>query len=218
MPSWKAHLSIASKISKYIKLNKTEFLIGNLLPNYCCGEIIKDVPNIISHDKAHFIRNEKIDLKMFYYAYQNQIRRKPIILGYFIHLIVDDFFNQKFEEKLIYEKKHMAGIKTRDGVAACTYRKAMKIKRLGFKYYDEKLNNFLEKIAFSEAILPQLKLISEINVSKDEINELIEYVNRVPKFKAFECFIFPSQEIERLADECVEYVINYLKFEIRMLL
>ena len=52
MPSWKIHAKIANEISKYLKVNKKYFMIGNLLPDqdkYNIPTISKNVPRNLTH-------------------------------------------------------------------------------------------------------------------------------------------------------------------------
>ena len=224
MPAWRLHLKIASEVSKHIKLDKNEFLIGNLLPNYCCGEIIKNIPNIIDHDKAHFLKKENIDLRQFYYIYQYQLRRKPIILGYYVHLIVDDFFNKKFNEKIIHGRSQVAGFRVdynlTNNTYICTLRKAKKIRKWDFKYYDEKLKYEFDELYFKETFNPQLKLLEGLNVSLTDVKNLVDYVNLNPKLKnyRYKYIMFLEKEIDELTAECIDYVVKFLTFEVKVLL
>ena len=52
MPSWKIHAKIGNEISKYLKVNKKYFMIGNLLPDqdkYNIPTISKNVPRNLTH-------------------------------------------------------------------------------------------------------------------------------------------------------------------------
>lgn len=216
MPSWKFHLSIAKRINKEIRVNENDFLIGNIVPNFLCGEIVKSI-YILNYDAAHFLENKKIDLDKFYFTFKKQIKTKPLILGYFVHLIIDDFFNKKFEDKLIYGKTNLAGFKINNDVFACSLEKAHYIKKYDFIYYDEKFNNSLPKLFITKNIISQLKLLENIIVTSNELNKLIDYVKETPKIKKRRCLMFSEIEIDELFEECIEYVIKYLKHKVKIL-
>ena len=82
MPSWKIHVKIGNEISKYLKVNKKNFMIGNLLPDqdkYNIPTISKNVPRNLTH--FIFLKDYRIginlpDYEKMYQKYKDDF--KPI--------------------------------------------------------------------------------------------------------------------------------------------
>ena len=59
MPSHIIHLAIASDILKKIKVNKKDFIFGNILPDTLNGYMISNVRKA-DHSLSHYTGNENI--------------------------------------------------------------------------------------------------------------------------------------------------------------
>ena len=115
MPSWSVHLAIAKKANTKLKLNEDLFLYGNLIPDV-------DKGTKISRYDAHFYNEElpfptvpqekMIDIDKFLNTYKDKLNNH-LILGYYSHLLTDQFYNEKiYTTKWIQDKNNnIIGIK-----------------------------------------------------------------------------------------------------------
>ena len=94
MPSWSIHLAIAKEANKKLKLNKDLFYYGNLIPDV-------DKGTSISRYDAHFYddipfpkcpKENMINIDKFLSTYKDNLDN-PLILGYYSHILTDNFFN-----------------------------------------------------------------------------------------------------------------------------
>ena len=118
MPAWITHLDLATKVydklekncKDFSKIDKNAILFGNVIAD-CEGYVIEDysffVPWEISHFKDYIVFNG-IKLRVsganiFLEKYRNRIKN-PVILGYFMHLYTDCFWNiEAYGKKTIFQ-------------------------------------------------------------------------------------------------------------------
>lgn len=115
MPSWSVHLAIAKKVNAKLKLNEDLFLYGNLIPDVDKGTKITRYEAHYYNENLPFptVPQEKmIDINKFLNVY-NDVLNNPLILGYYSHLLTDQFYNEKvYTTKWIQdENNNIIGIK-----------------------------------------------------------------------------------------------------------
>ena len=97
MPSWPVHLVIAKKVNAKLKLNEDLFLYGNLIPDVDKGTKITRYEAHYYNENLPFptVPQEKmIDINKFINVYKDALNN-PLILGYYSHLLTDQFYNEK---------------------------------------------------------------------------------------------------------------------------
>lgn len=119
MPSWSIHLAIAKRINDKLNLDKDLFYYGNLLPDV-------DKSTLISRDEAHYANHTipfpncpkeyMIDIDLFLKDYKENLSN-PLILGYYCHLLADNFYNNEiYSNKWIQDaNNNIIGIKLKNG-------------------------------------------------------------------------------------------------------
>jgi hypothetical protein len=232
MPSWSVHLAIAKKVSDKLKIDRDLFSFGNLIP-----DTNKDCK--LGRYEAHYYNdklpyttcpNEKmIDLNHFMEDYKKHITN-PLILGYYAHLLTDNFYNNIVYSKcwIQDENNNIIGIRFKNG-------KIMKIdiedklhqkkkyKHKDFELYGKYLfaNKDLDIPKNKEEIIKNIKYLKNQFLSERDINNKINYLNN--GFMAFNKLtiyerlfkhnykLFSKQELDKMLDDCVDYVLRKIK-------
>jgi len=225
MPSWGIHLQIANLLSKRISnINKNQFIFGNILPDINNGYVIKGISQRIVHNITHCDGGEDFkNYKIFYNKYKNQLKN-PIVLGYLTHLLTDFYYNDlTYAKRGIHDKDgNIIGIKLNTGEhKLCTQEEARIIKTNDFKIFSDYIykNKNLDKIKYDNELLSANNMISEINITEEDILKTIEYLNLhiEGKQKALkeedskEYRIFNENEFIQHLDLCVNFIIEYLQ-------
>lgn len=166
MPTWKTHIKIARELLKNLDLSETDqelFLIGNILPDINNLYVVKDIKVQIEHSITHYVYDEIPSYQRFYNEYKDKMNNY-IVLGYFVHLYVDYFWNDYF-----YKKNNLNISKD----------KIRKIKQTDFLVYANKFIN--EKLYLNnyDYILDNSKLISNISISKEDLINVLNYFNNL---------------------------------------
>ena len=119
MPSWTIHLAIANKINQKLKLDNDLFYYGNLIPDV-------DKNSKINRYNAHYYDNNlsfpnckkenMINISLFLNDYKKKIKN-PLILGYYCHLLTDNYFNNEVYTKCWVQDNNcnIIGIKFKNG-------------------------------------------------------------------------------------------------------
>ena len=119
MPSCSIDLAIAKKVINKLNLNKDLFYYGNLIPDV-------DKNALIGRDKAHYDNHNipflncpkeyMIDVDLFLKDYKEKLSN-PLILGYYCHLLTDNFYNNEIYSNIwVQDSKHnIIGIKLKNG-------------------------------------------------------------------------------------------------------
>lgn len=110
------HLCIAKEVAKQIKVNKEEFLYGNILPDQAI------VKNYKEKDKLHFyekitignITKDNVNLEKFLSTHQGNIQ-DSVSLGIYSHFITDNLWIQNFMINHLINLKGKIYLKTQRG-------------------------------------------------------------------------------------------------------
>ena len=142
MPSWSVHLAIAKKANTKLKLNEDLFLYGNLIPDVDKGTKITRYEAHYYNENLPFptVPQEKmIDINKFLNVYKDALNN-PLILGYYSHLLTDQFYNEKiYTTKWIQdENNNIIGIKFNNKILKIGKEDTKKLKRK-YKHKDFEL-------------------------------------------------------------------------------
>ncbi len=225
MPGWAIHTIVANKISDKININKNNFIFGNIVPDINNGYLVEDISKKISHMDTHFTKEEDIQEKKFNFKnierfkeeYKNKMDN-PIVLGCFTHLLTDSFWNQiAFDEHYVYgNAKEFEGIKLHSGdFVKCEKREATAMKQREFKEFGSRLLKQNANILFpnyNEDIISEAKEIVEFNITRNDVMNVIEYLNDVTKNQQieedFEFVVFSEQELQKRFEDTIEYCLR----------
>lgn len=228
MPSWSIHTIIANKISDRININKNSFVFGNIVPDINTGYLVEDISKRLSHMATHFTKEEDLkdikfntdNIKRFKEEYKNKMNN-PIILGSYVHLLTDCFWNKMaFEEHYIYDdEKKFKGIKLHSGeIIECEKRQATMMKQREFKEFGAQLlkeNKDTIFPVFSKEIVEDVTEIEELNITEEDVIKVVKYLDEVirnqqPK-KDFEYVVFTQEELQRKFEDTIEFCIERIK-------
>lgn len=227
MPSWSIHLKIGKELNKMLNINNDAFMFGSLIPD-------TDSDWILGRFKAHYYGNLKfpkcsnenmIDLNAFLQDYKNKLN-DSMIIGYYCHLLTDNFYNEYiYYNKWVQDQnKNVIGIKKNDGNIidiSDNYKLTGIYKHKDLELYGKRIFNN-EQLFVPNNInniiqsLPLLKnkFISEKNVINrlNYLNkEFIEFnnINKEDINKEYE--LFDKEELDKLLNDCINYIIDELK-------
>lgn len=232
MPSWSVHLAVAKKVNKELGLNEDLFLYGNLIP-----DVDKDTS--ITRYEAHYynenlpfptvMQEKMIDINKFFSIYKKQLHN-PLILGYYSHLLTDQFYNEKvYTSKWVQDdNNNIVGIRFNNN-------KILKIdiddkKRLKRKYKHKDFELY-GRYLFSDnkLIIPTDTELIKKNIDclegKFLTDELVEYrinylksefkkINKLSlKEKIFKhnYKLFTKTELDKLFNECIDMILEKIK-------
>lgn len=232
MPSWSIHLAVAKKVNTKLKLNEDLFLYGNLIPDVDKGT------SITRYDAHYYNKNlpfptvpqeKMIDINKFLDIYKNKLNN-PLILGYYSHLLTDQFYNE-----IVYttrwvqdDKNNIIGIKFKNNKILKIDIEDKKRKKRKYKHYDFELYG---KYLFNDEkiIIPTNAKLIKDNVNyldgKFLTDELVEYrlnylkngfshfnkLNLKEKLFKHKYKLFTKEELDEIMDNCIDMVVKKIK-------
>lgn len=200
MPTWKTHIKIAKDLLKKLDLNESDqelFLIGNILPDINNSYVVKDIKVKIDHQKTHYVNDEIPSYQKFYNEYKDMLNNY-LVLGYFVHLYIDYFWNNYFYKKynLNIDKDKLKKMKQNDFLVYAN------------KFIDEKIS-----IKDYDNILINSKLISNINIYKEDLINVLNYFNNL-KPTLLKYSILNEKELDILYNNAFVNLQKYINFDI----
>ncbi len=231
MPTWAIHLATAKKVSEKINIDKNIFTFGNILPDIPNEYVVQEITHHISHARTHFEvdvlivehMEKRYDLRNFAEKYKSKFSN-PLMLGYYVHLLTDYFWNDKtYGEHGIYdEEKNRIGLILNDGERIlCSKEKARQIKTHDFRVFSKYIydNQLTDKPEYQEEIRDYLKEIDWITLEQSDIEKTIKYISDRCTRKAqvlengesTEYKIYSEKEMLELIDISVEFILKMIK-------
>ena len=221
MPSWGIHLAIANKISQKIEnKDKNLFIFGNVVPDINNGYIIKDIRKVISHKITHYADAKEFKgYNDFYLKYIKYIKN-PVVLGSLTHLMADYYYNNiTYSQKAIWDNGKVVGLKLNTGeTIKCDKETVRKIKSNDFKIYSDYIykNYKLANIKYDEKMLLINQIVEEFDITKEDINKTIEYINNyidnkkivIDTCKNKEYQIFTQEEMKKIEKNCINFIMR----------
>ncbi len=231
MPTWAIHLATAKRVSEKININKNIFTFGNILPDIPNEYVVKEITNHVSHARTHFEvdvlivehMEKRYDLRNFAEQYKSKFSN-PLMLGYYVHLLTDYFWNDKtYGEHGIYdEEKHRIGLtlNNRERIL-CSTEKARQIKTHDFRIFSKYIydHHLADKPEYQEEIKEYLKDIDWITLEKSDIKRTIEYIRDrctgraqvLEEGESTEYKIYSEKEMLELLDASVIFILKMIK-------
>lgn len=231
MPTWAIHLVTAKKVSEKINIDKNIFTFGNILPDIPNEYVVKGIKHHVSHARTHFETDilvvehieKRYDLRNFAEKYKNKFSN-PLMLGYYVHLLTDYFWNDKtYGERGIYdEEKNRIGLILKDGERIlCSKEKARQIKTQDFKIFSKYIydHHLADKLEYQEEIQEYLKDIDWITLEKSEIEKTIDYISDRCTGKAqvledgesIEYKVYSEKEMLELMNASVIFILKMIR-------
>lgn len=231
MPSWSIHLALAKEISKKLNINDEAFVYGNLIPDV-------DKGTSISRYNAHYYsdlpfpscpKENMIDINSFMCDYKVNINN-PLILGYYCHLLTDNFYNNVVYSKCWVQDSdnNIVGIKLKNGKVIYIDSEDKKNIKKHYKHRDFELygkylfNNGLVVIPSDiETIVKDIKCLKDDFLDENMVVKRVSYLkDRFKKFNKLSLKekvlkhnykLFTKEELDKVYCECIEYILTEIK-------
>lgn len=214
MPAHKTHLAIALEVNKSLNLNNDLIMLGSVLPDLTVGH---------NHRRSH-CRNSQNGLrglanpKVFVEKYREDLGN-PLMIGYLIHLLTDEFFNKYlYEHYYIYDNNNNIGLNLNGNIKYMDNTTIRRMKHRDFKLYDKyllyknKVIKFKNKKCYKSvrnidiATFDENRLKKYINRANNEINIL----NKINPLINFKLKILNLNELNEQYIKCCNYIINFI--------
>ena len=216
MPTHKIHLAIAKKVNDYIHLDQDSVMLGSVLP---------DITEEKDHSISHYQKGEK-DLDGLanpdlFIKDNKENLHNPVIIGMLIHILTDRFYNNyMFKTFYLYDKNNNGiglKMKNKDVIMNGEMRKNYKHREFGL--YDKWLlnHNHIERFKDLKCIDNVINtIVSTFDKEKikkyiEKANKDIDKVNILSKVTIYNFKITNKETLDKIFNECVEYIIKYLK-------
>ncbi len=207
MPNWKIHLEVGNRLRDTLGYNDHDFnifMLGSILPDINSGFIVKNISQMLNSGSTHFVDKEKGKMFLnFYNQYKDTIATQPILVGYFLHLLVDYVWNQDFYKE--YEAQDDVGL---------LYFKSLKdLKHNDFNKYNNKYISNTFHIEDYEEAVGLTKLVDRVSITTDDIKHVIGYLDsgKKDKFERRKYVFFNEEHFDKLLDRSVSICKRWLK-------
>lgn len=201
MPNWKIHLEIGNKLNESIHYSKKDlelFLLGNILPDINNGYMIEDVSKKISHGHTHFQREGDPTYLRFLKIYGKSVMSNPLMLGYFVHLYTDYFWNDNFRQKA-------KNIKELDSLPSTELRI---LKQQDFRSYNNYyLSNVLD-IKHKHKAVQESLLIDRVSIQESDLDKVVDFLHN-QKSNDKDLKYYTKQELDDLLEETIQNILNF---------
>lgn len=213
MPSWSIHIALAHKLKEKYHFND-DFILGNVLPDATNGFVLPDISHIIRHSITHYNfmgpgKPPKNDIQKFLEFYQKRLDN-PLILGSYIHLLTDNFYNEYTLKHHIerIDGKNVAVLKdgTIDQTVTPWRLKQEDFRRFGdYLVYQKRVGGKIhlsdQTIALGKDLAYQLTE-DDLELICKKINSIVDKeVSKTPHYR-----MFKESEFIMLFDQCYDYL------------
>lgn len=229
MPSWAIHIKIANEVNKKFNIDEDLFKFGSIMPDNR-GFIVKGLSNLSTYNNSHFASHQKIGNVEFNLPDKNKYLKEyiinldnPLVLGCFVHIVTDYFFNfHTFKYKYyVDDVKNVIGIRLVNNQILYTDKETMKVYKQGdFEKYARKIYKVIEPNISQnmiDKIYKNCGIIQEIKYSKDDVAKTVKYLNNLKNiyskrdYMKINYHIYSEQDLENMTNKCTEYVENQIE-------
>lgn len=226
MPSWITHLVTANKICEKLYVeDKNSFLFGNIMPDILNNHIVKNTNMHKEYGITHFTDDIVINgikyafpnFDKFFEEYKEKINN-PIIYGFYVHLLTDYFWNNLSYQKYFRNHNGLVQIQFIDGITQdYEHDSAIKVKQADFRIFTDYLkNNYeIDKILYTDDLLNLSKEISEIPLTKEDIEKTLyavdKYIKNKTELSKTNYRLFTQEILNSYFKESINFIIEKLK-------
>ena len=103
MPNWKTHLEVGNKLQKTLDYSSEDFqlfLLGSVLPDINNCYIVKNISVRFRHHHTHYSDDETPSYLKFESQFLSEMKKSPLVYGYYAHLFTDYFWNNDYYTKI----------------------------------------------------------------------------------------------------------------------
>jgi len=203
MPNWKTHIKVANEVNSKLGYNNIDYelyVLGNILPDINNGYVKKDISTIYSHSYTHYKNKELSGHQYFLKLHSNDMKNSSLIMGYYIHLLTDYFFNDHFYKKISKDTKY-------DNYTEDNLRK---IKQNDFRYYNNMISIQNVEVKNMDRLIEESKKIKNISIVESDIIKVQCKLNNIEKDN--KCFpeVYNHKEFDELIKEVTKKILNII--------
>jgi hypothetical protein len=220
MPSWSIHLKVAKDINKELGLDKDLFLLGNTIPDVGKNwDITKRKSHYYSETRFPECPDELlIDIDEFLNDYQFYLD-DPLVMGYYVHLLVDNYFNRyTYTKKYVQKDGKVLGYTDKDGnlVPMEGQQDRMHVKQHDFELFGKELfkEGEVEVPQHSKEYVNSMRYFYFLEPNL--VYDRVEYLNN--EFKDFNKIeegddykMYSREELENVLKGCEEHILGIIK-------
>ena len=204
MPCWSIHLGVCTEVNKKFNLDKDLVLFGSILPD------------LLDRRYSHYYDGYLPNIESFINKYKDNINN-PIIIGYYIHLLTDYYYNEYiYSNCFVYKDKELIGVKLLNGdlISSNDFKYCRRVKQDDFKNYGNYLINsdLIEYPINYNKIYDSIKEL-DFNIDLDNIKDKVNYFK---SDKYFEYNIFNGYKLldktnyDKLYNDTINKIISKL--------
>ena len=228
MPNWGEHILVANKLLKKFKITDINlFIFANILPDIQNGYLVKGISNIVPHKVNHFdLDDNRWGYQNFYDIYMDKMDNEAI-LGYWIHLLTDFYWNNSFySKKCLKEKDEYVGYKDKYGkIIKKEKSKIREDKQKDFNIFQYWIyeNNDMILPKYNSNIAQNANLIKNVNINDNDVKLSIEYIEKSKEIgkkivnKEDLLKIYSIRELEKQIDDTVDFICKIINKNIKSL-
>lgn len=214
MPMHKLHLAIVKKVNNSLNRDLDKLMLGSILPNLTKYD----------HNISHFRKDSCLsDINLFLEKYSMSLNN-DIMLGYYIHLLTDNFYKDFFITEIIEYDEEGNVL----GYIFNGQKKEGKIEdiKVTIKKDYESFGNYLMDYGFISKFSSDecVKSVSEFQECNVDSNTLYDYIISIDmdikkhskksffkRFKRYKFRLLPKEMYMDLMNKCVDYILENLK-------
>lgn len=208
------HLAIVKRVNNLLKGDLDKLMIGVLLPNLTTYD----------HDISHFRKDGIVsDIDVFLDKYRSNLKN-DVMLGYFIHLLIDNYFKNFFNTQIITydEEKNVTGYIFNGVQKSANLETIMKLIKEDYASYNTYLldKSLVDKFVSDECV-KSFVAFDECNIDASVLYDQIIHINMdidkgskksfFKRFKSYKFKVLPRDMYDDLMDKCVEDIVERLK-------
>ena len=208
----KMHLVIIKRVNDVLNRNLDKLMLGVSLPNL----------SNYDHNVSHFRKDSCLsDIDLFVSKYKDKLE-DDIMLGYLIHLLIDNFFKEFFNDNIItYDDNGKANGYIFNGIKRESNFDSIKdMIKQDYKSYSEYLldKKMVNKYSSDECV-KDYKTFLECSVDSNHLYEHIissnmdvdKHKNVFKLFKRYKFRVLPRDMYDDLMNRSVLYVLEQIK-------
>ena len=228
MATWTMHLAIAKEIEDRLNIkNKNQFYFGNVVPDLERW-VVTNLDTFVDYNDSHYIKNNinskktiSIDLDKFYKLNQVELKKQnSLILGYYCHLIVDDYLNNVISSdiSIFDDKNNFIGVFLNNGkILKCDKEKRRKLKHREYELFNKYLvNNFkIQSPVYNKDLVNSVKNLKNIYLSEKDIKKIVMKcieLTQINNFKDtnYDYEIYTEDILLKYYNNAIEYILKVL--------
>lgn len=225
MPSWITHLATSHQLLKELTVkDENSFIFGNIMPDILNNYIVKETSQHKDYEITHF--TDEVTIHGIYYQfpnpqkfwkkYQSQ-KENPVVLGFYIHLLTDYFWNYTTYEKHFKKiNDQMVAILADGTEKIMEYQDAIHLKQRDFRIFTEVLKTRypLSHLQDMPQLVENSKQIIENPLTREDIQKAIQKIEQMlepeEKTETEKYVLFTEEQLKQYFQESIQFILQHL--------